>query len=312
MTLPNFMIIGAMNAGTTSLYRYLRDHPQVFMSTPKELCFFMEDGNWGQGRSWYEGHFEAASDFPAIGEASVGYTMHPVFGGVAARIAELIPHLKLIYMVRHPIERMRTQYLHYRFPDKIKLRVGSSGDSPDDPRRGTFSDPAVAAALNCGQDRRPIGRALLESPLYLNTSLYAMQIEEYLEHFPRSQLLVVQSERLRDDRQTALRRIYRFLGIDERPLSPRAAQEFNRTATRRVPRGSILAMHRISGLRRLTRLVPVGVKQQMLRGGLSREVDIVKSRIPDDVQRRLEDLLREDVRRLRSYIGEDFDGWGIA
>lgn len=298
--LPNFLVIGAMSAGTTSLYRYLSEHPQVFMSRRKELYFFVEEANWPKGRTWYERHFDAADGALAVGEACVGYAMHPVFSGVPERIAALLPDVRLIYLVRDPIERMRTQYLRYRFPAKVRAEEPPPG-----------GDPAVAAALNRGWDRRPIERALLESPVYLNTSRYALQIERYLERFPREQLLVVTSEKLRADRESTLGAICRFLGVDDRaPLA--ASEEFNRTAERRVPRGAVLALQRTPGLRALWRLVPERLKRAGRRGVLGRGVDAGAARIPDTTRRRLEELLRDDVRRLRAYLGDEFDGWGIA
>jgi len=298
--LPNFLIIGAMNAGTTSLYHYLGEHPHVFMSRRKELYFFVEEANWSKGQPWYERHFDAADDAVAVGEACVGYAMHPVFGGVPGRIAALIPDARLIYLVRDPIERMQTQYLHYRFPAKVRQEGIPSG-----------VDPAVAAALDRGWDRRPIERALLESPVYLNTSRYALQIEAYLEHFPREQLLVVMSERLRADRDSTLGAICRFLGIDDGvPLA--ASEEFNRTAERRVPGRAVLTLKSTPGLRALRRVVPERLKRAGRRGVLGRGVDPDAARIPDATRRRLEELLRDDVRRLRTYLDDGFDGWRIA
>ena len=71
--LPNFLVIGAMKAGTTSLFHYLRDHPQVFLPEEKELYFFTEEDNWHRGLEWYRSRFRGAGDAKAVGEASVGY-----------------------------------------------------------------------------------------------------------------------------------------------------------------------------------------------------------------------------------------------
>ena len=72
--LPNFLVIGAAKAGTTSLYHYLRGHPQVFMSERKELNFFVENDGWVKGTSWYERQFEGAGDAVAVGEATPNNT----------------------------------------------------------------------------------------------------------------------------------------------------------------------------------------------------------------------------------------------
>src|SRR5204863_2222453 len=86
LMLPNFLIIGAQKSGTTSLYRYLQMHPDVFMPRNKEPDFFVAERNWPMGLDWYEAHFAAARDAIAIGEASTTYTMYPHYAGVPERV----------------------------------------------------------------------------------------------------------------------------------------------------------------------------------------------------------------------------------
>src|SRR5215211_9390855 len=107
--LPNFLVIGAMKAGTTSLYHYLRHHPQVFMPEIKELNFFNPLRNWRRGVEWYEEQFEGIPDsVVAIGEASTSYTKFPWIREVPARITSVLGEIRLIYVVRDPIERMQS------------------------------------------------------------------------------------------------------------------------------------------------------------------------------------------------------------
>ena len=117
MTLPTFLIIGTMKGGTTSLYRYLRQHPEVFMPERKELNFFVdeyagppidppEERNWSRGITWYEHQFADAERERAVGEASANYSRHPTYPGVAERIAAVVPNVKLIYVMRNPIDRV--------------------------------------------------------------------------------------------------------------------------------------------------------------------------------------------------------------
>ncbi|HEY6932832.1 MAG TPA: hypothetical protein VI452_05490, partial [Marmoricola sp.] len=80
--LPNFIVIGAMKAGTTSLYQYLKHHDQVFMPPIKELDFFVAESNWCRGVGWYRHRFRDAGEAPARGEASVAYTQYPAHAGV--------------------------------------------------------------------------------------------------------------------------------------------------------------------------------------------------------------------------------------
>jgi hypothetical protein len=278
--LPNFLIIGAMKGGTTSLWQYLRSHPQIFMPHGKELHFFSHGPVWSRGVEWYAGRFsEVPPTATAIGEASPNYSKHPHFPGVPARMATVIPDVRLIYVIRQPVERMRSHYLHHV----------ASGDEHD-----------------------PIEKALRSESEYVNTSRYAMQIARYLEHFRRDQLLIVKSEDLRSDRVSTLRRVFEFLEIDEGWVPPTIQRQFYRTAERRMLRSIPLAMRRLGGSH-VGRLIPTAVKARVAKSKLmTTTVDRDEALITDSLRKELEEVLTEDVRRLRQFLGPEFDGWGIA
>ncbi len=290
--LPTFLLIGAMKAGTSSLHRYLNHHPQVFMSTPKELNFFTAERNWMRGRRWYEQHFDAAQGALAVGESSPSYALHPVFAGVPQRVATLLPDARLVYVVRHPVERIRSQYLATYYLNR--------------PGPGWEHDPIQ-------RERRPIEEALFANPhYYIDSSRYAYQIEQYLEHFTREQLLVVTTEQLRSHRAQTLRRVYEFVGVDPDWQDPSLDTEFNQTAGKRVRRPLARAASRVPGYGGLARLMPEALKQPLRHRVANRRVDVDRSAISQDLRSRLEALLRDDVERLRRYAGDGVDGWGIA
>jgi hypothetical protein len=257
VTLPNFLVIGAMKAGTTSMHRYLDAHPDVFMSRQKELNYFIEELNWGRGLEWYETHFAGAGAATARGETSPGYAGHPFREGVAGRIAGSLPDARLIYIVRHPVERMRSQWIH--------------------------------RTLN-GLERRPPEVALLDDIRYLSKSRYASQVEQYLEHFPRDRLLLVQSEVMRADPAGVMRGVFEFLGVDAGWSSPVLDEVFHRTADKvdRVPR-----RYRVLG--RLTGRAP----------------DPRAVQLSSDLRRELEHRLRDDVEALTRFMPPTFDAWGL-
>jgi sulfotransferase family protein len=270
--LPNFLVIGAAKAGTTSLYHYLRAHPQVFMPQTKELNFFVENDGWARGMSWYERQFDAAGDAVAVGEASPNYTKYPLFPGVPERIAKLIPQARLIYLVRHPIERFRSGYL-------------------DEVRRG--------------RQRNPMESTLASNPGYLAASRYAMQIEQYLEHFSRDQLLVITSEDLKRHRAATMRVVHAFLDVED--VAPATLlDEFNRTDGKRMLRPLARRFRRLPGAKAVARVAP-GASRWMG----TRPLDPTRAEISPAFDDQLRALLRDDVRRLGSYLGEGFDGWGI-
>ena len=109
--LPNLIVIGGLKCGTTSLHHYLNLHPQIAMSRPKELNFFVAELNWELGSEWYASHFDARAASAA--RPRPHYTNLPRFAGVAERMRELLGDgARLVYMVRDPIERMLSHYLH--------------------------------------------------------------------------------------------------------------------------------------------------------------------------------------------------------
>ena len=271
---PDFIVIGAMKSGTTSLYRYLRDHPQIQMSTPKELHFFSEQDVWGRGWAWYETRFpERLAATRAVGEASTSYTKFPQFPGVPARIAEHLPDVRVVYVVRHPIERMRSQYLH---------RLGEATES------------------------RPIDRALIEDPSYLDWSRYATQVEQYLAHFDRRQLLIITSESLRSERRETLATVYRFLGADEDWTDPVQDEEFYRAEEKRGFRPTAGRLARHPRLRKIARRAPALLKRAALGS-----IDVSQGALSPRIQTQLESELRSEVTALRAFMDERFDGWGI-
>ena len=277
--LPHFVVIGAMKSGTTSLHEYLRTHPMVFMPAVKETHFFdATQGNWHRGLAWYESQFRGASPGDVVGEASPGYTRHPAVPGVAGRLASVLPAARLIYLVRHPIDRMRSQY------QQNALYEG---------------------------ERQPIDEALLGNPHYADCSRYAMQLDQYLEHFPPEQILVITSEALRTRRRDALVQVFEFIGVHAEWMPPNLDQEAHQSIETRS-RGAVgRLVRRVPGHGRLADAVPEKVLT-LWRRAATRPVAPDAFAISDDTRRRLEEQLAPDVARLRRFLGNDFDGWGIG
>jgi hypothetical protein len=285
--MPNFLIIGAMKAGTTSLYHYLRAHPEVSMPPVKELDFFVGRVNWRRGLDWYAKHFEGAAGASAIGEASTAYTKYPVVEGVPERIVAHLPDVRLIYVVRDPIERIRSHYQH-----RVAL----------------------------GAERAPLRQAVLQNPMYLNCSRYALQLEQYLKHFQRDQILLLTSEDLRHNRKAALHRAYEFLGVDAGYVPDVIEREFYRTEERATFSAAVWSVRR-----RLKRLFPATKRAKEFMDTVAPPMLLTqilrrsngddgppKALVDADLRSELSGLLVDDVRKLRSYMPEEFDGWGIA
>jgi len=277
--LPNLIVIGAMKTGTSSLHSYLDCHPQISMSRPKELDFFVAEKNWPKGLDWYESHLPAIDGVQILGESSPNYTKCHVFAGVPGRMHSLVPEAKLIYLLRDPIERIVSHYVHNYSTER---------------------------------ESESISRALkdLENNHYVLCSKYYMQLEPYLACFPRSNILIVTSGNLRNHRQQTLQRIFRFLDVDDTFCSQDFAQVLHRSSDkRRTSRvGSLLL--RVPGRQRIKSLLPFLTRF----AGLYRSLSLLRVRRPmidERLRQRLADALIEDVERLRAYTGRSFEQWSV-
>ena len=275
--LPTFLLIGAMKAGTTSLHAYLRSHPAVFMAEPKELDFFIEGRNWERGVGWYEDRFAAAGDATARGEASTNYSKHPFFDGVPERIHSVLPDVRLLYVVRHPIRRMVSEYWHH---------VAEYGE------------------------RAPLGQALRTNTMLFALSDYATQIDRYLERFPRERLLVITSEGLHDRRAETLRSVFSFIGVDDSWTPPNLDALLHRSEQKAAPTaiGARLPWLRA---RVHDRSTPATLRR-VIAMLTERYPSAADAAVPQEVEAELRERLRPSVERLRAYLPPDFDGWGIG
>lgn len=288
--LPDFLVIGAMKAGTTSLYHYLEAHPSVFMPPVKELDFFVERGNWGRGIDWYRRQFEGAAGFAAVGEASTAYSKHPVVRGVPERVAMHVPGCRLVYVVRDPVERIASHYRH-RWAN--------------------------------GSERAPIEDAVFRDPVYLACSRYAEQVRRYLDHFPREQLLVLTAEDLRHDRAATVGAVYRFLGVEPGFRPPDLGEEHYRAESRATYPPAVWRLRKVlkrhvPAAKRAKEVVDSTLPMLVRRWAPSRTAgDATAEREPaasisDELRDRLTEMLRDDVGLLRPYLRENWNGWGIA
>lgn len=296
--LPNLLVIGGMKCGTSSLHHYLSLHPDVAMSRPKELNFLVEEAKppivpharWDRGVRWYESRFP--DDAPVRGESSVQYTAHPHIPGVPERARSVVPDAKLVYMVRDPVERVVSQYVHM-----------------------------VAAGL----ESRPLEAALASgdgglSPEYVDRSRYCMQLERWLDHFPLERLLVLSQEELFSDRLGTLRRAFRFLGVDESFRSKEFETAYRqRAADKRAPLAVGTRVDRliVSGTRRLPPSLRRRAREReiprRLRDGAARVLSrrLESPALSDSLRHRLEDALADDVERFRRLTGRRFESWSL-
>jgi len=291
--LPNFLLIGTAKGGTNALHNYLRAHPDIFMPETKELKFFSNEEVWSKGIDWYEGLFPEG--YALRGEGSVQYTMYPNFPNVPQRIQDHIPEARFIYLMRDPVDRMRSQFRHL-------VAIGWE------------HEPIEKALVRDWPSLEPFRRPE-EKALYIHYSMYAMQLEKYFEIFDRDRFLLLTSEALQYDRAATMRKVLSFLSLDPEWTAPVIEREFHKGADRSTLRNPELQakIQKIPGYRALTRVTPQRVKR-FFAPVIVRKTDPGEQaiEISDSFRTELEDLLRPDVAKLRGFMDTDFDGWGIA
>jgi hypothetical protein len=203
---PSFWILGAMKAGTSSLFDYICQHPQVAPPLRKEVHFFTRGWRFGRGFDWYAAHFPLRAAVPRgaiTGEATPGYLFEP---DAVGRLAAYRPDAKLIVVLRDPVERAVSQYLHEARLGRETLPIAEA--MTREPERMALAEAAGAA----GDETR------LHAS-YLARGEYAAQIRTVLRHFGRDQLLAVTSDDLFADPAAATRKCLAFLGLPQ-PRDP--------------------------------------------------------------------------------------------
>jgi Sulfotransferase domain len=182
----DFAIIGAMKAGTTTLYYWLRKDPALRMCSRKEPHFFNSPGVFDyssdKGARWYARLFKPGTG-PA-GECSTGYTKYPMDQGVPARLHAHNPDLRFIYLLRNPIDRLASHVAH---------------------NQHAWRRPAPA---NCTEVC-----LLAEHEHYLNVSRYYLQLTQFFRHFSKTQFLVLTTDELKADPNRFMRKVYSHLGV---------------------------------------------------------------------------------------------------
>jgi hypothetical protein len=273
--LPNLIVIGAQKCGTSGLHYQLRLHPQIWMSRPKELNFFIEERNWPLGQDWYRSRFDARAT--VRGESSPNYTAYPQHLGVPERMRSVLPDAKLVYVVRDPLERIAAHWVH----NYAKRR-----------EKGDLTATLTHANAS-----------------YVVRSQYHMQLQRFLAHYPMEQILVLEQEELLSGPEETLRRVFEFVGVDPTFSHPQFGAQ--RHETSRKTRASRLAvrLERLSG-GRPSRLVPknlwLAIDEKLGRRRPIERPDVRGALGPEVIQ-----VLREDAERLRELTGRRFAHWSI-
>lgn len=284
--LPDAVCIGASKCGTTSLHYYLHAHPEIGVPRRKEVHFFLDPGNWHRGVDWYCRQFPQARVH--VESFGGGYSHYPLQQGVAERMAEVLPQGRFIYLVRDPVERMLSRYIH-NVCECLETAA-----------------PAVAFAGD------PLGNP------YVAESLYATQLDRYRRFFADDRFLVVEYDDLKHRRRDTLRTVFHFLGVDEAFWSAELDVVRHPTAGKRRKTAFGAVLHRRFGRHFLAALgyLPAPMRaqrwiahrsDQALYWLFSRPME--RPVLDPALRARLNDLFRPEVERLEVFTGRRFPAW---
>ena len=296
MILPNFLIIGAAKAGTTALHKYLKQHPQVYMTPTKETNFFAFEGEeinfQGIGDEAlkdfsitdlesYQAQFAGVTTEKAIGEACPSYLYYPQ---AANKIKKYIPDVRLIVILRNPVDRAYANFLHTVRDD-----------------RETHKD--FALALQAEETR--INNNWEWFWHYVRAGFYGKQLQHYYEIFPGDQIKVYLYEDLKADAIALLQDIFRWLEVDD-TFVPDLALRPNKSG---MPKNKLF--HQIltkpNPIKTLLKpLFPAKLRQKIQHQNLS------TPQLSLEVKEQLLDIYRADILQCQDLINRDLEPWLVG
>jgi hypothetical protein len=285
MTIPNFFIVGMPRSGTTSLYTYLKQHRQIFLSIYKEPLFFCKDLDHRPhcitSETVYRSLFEGADGYGAVGEGSVWYLTSEV---AAREIHKVSPRAGIVVMLRDPLQMI--QSLH-----SLYVRTGNE-DIED-----------FAAALEAQEDRRaglriPARNYFTNGLLYSDVARYYPKLKRFYDVFGKERIHVIKFEDFAADPLEECRKVFRFLEIDAD-----APVELDLGAAKRIIRPR--AMEQI-------RRAHPEVKAKLSRKMGKTHLGAKRKPLDKNVEQTLRRMFREDLTRTGELTGLDLSAWGPA
>ena len=278
LRLPDFVIVGAQKAGTTSLYFALAEHPRVFAAEPKELDFFQDDTNYARGVEWYAAHFKDCPPGYIAGESSPEY-LH--YEHVAERMAEVIPRAKVIAILRNPIDRAYSGYWH---------GVRAAGEKLPFER-----------AVEIEKERTANDPFALRYFSYVQRGQYAKQLAPFFAHFERSRILVLIAEEYFANPRRAISQAADFLSLScDNDFLERASQVHLNKGV--VPRVRSLQEFFPKIRWRFPRLARMWYR-------LNTKEKTAAVAMPPEVRAQLAGLYADSNKELAAMLGRDLSVW---
>lgn len=267
------LIIGGMKCGTTSIYSHLCTHPAIFASTAKkEPSFFTQASPTLPQIGAYRALCREVTPFGWACEASTNYTKFPSFPGVPKRIHSAFPESRFVYILRQPVERIYSHYIHN---------------------------------LAAGSERRSFEEAVLgDDQHYINVSRYFLQLSQYLENFSPESILVLIFEDFIQNKLTSLQRVFSFLGIDRSFVPPNLDEKKNIGAEKTIDRPVLRRLESTLLFNSLPQRVHRFLKRRLQRPAPSK-LEFYDPILHNSIM----ELLYRDVEELQAYLGVKITAW---
>ena len=290
---PNFLIVGAPKCGTTAMWRYLQQHPDIFLSPRKDMHYFGSDLDFRVrarfSKEEYEDFFSEAHE-KARGEASVWYLFSK---NAAKEIHAYDPHMKIIIMLRDPIPLI---YAHY-----TQMRLNALGDEDIT----TFKEALAAEPARKQGKRIPKHNTLPSALFYMEIGQLSIQIQRYLNVFPRENILFLFQEDMGKNMEDVYRTTLEFLGVD-----PKHQNSFARVNTHKEIR--------FEWIRTLIGATPQSIKSLIppkRRTNISRWLRRVNMRhakrpkLDPELEKDLRKQFSSEIDALAAIVNRNLDHW---
>lgn len=295
-----FFILGAAKCGTSSLYYYLDQHPDILMSTPKETLFFEKD--YKKDLTYYRGKY-----FPNYkGEAFLGEARHRnlYLPFVPERIAESFPDAKLIIILRNPVDRAYSHYLH-RKNRGVELLNFKDAIKEDEMRIKNGILFKNQSDIEKYLKQLATDGAMLEYRTYLDSGYYVEQIERYLKLFNRDQIFITFTEDLKKDVRKTYFDLLAFLDKDLRLIDIDFSEQNTRTNLLNIQFSNIASKYPA-----VKSFIPKWAKQ--ISYIITDKISTNESELDDEIRLWLISHYKEHNKKLERLTGRDLSHWDIT
>lgn len=270
---PNLLLIGAMKSGTTSLHDYLNQHPDIYMSNPKEIHYYSDRGYAKWTSEDYKKFFN--SDKKIVGTSPQSYTKchNKHYQNIPERIYKDTPEVKLIYIVRDPIERYQSDIFE-----------------------SYYCDPMVEIKYN------------LETDGYIKTSMYGMQLKAFLRYFNMDQIHILSLEDLKSNPLHEMNKIFTFLGLSNMQEESHFMEVKNAAETKDIPR-LVKDMLVFRGLSKINSEISNVFARRYAK--MFHAEKLVKPILDKDERLKLKKILEKDINEFRQLTNKSFRNWSV-